>query len=90
MCAMALAVEFHAGQMLLSFDPHIGMHPTFAEPGRTVEAHIFDFDRDIYGAKVRLEIVERTRGERKFESGHALATQVAEDLKRAKQILATT
>ncbi|MGZ6186782.1 MAG: riboflavin biosynthesis protein RibF, partial [Candidatus Binataceae bacterium] len=28
---------------------NIGMRPTFAEPARTIEAHIFDFDRDIYG-----------------------------------------
>jgi len=67
---------------------NIGMRPTFAEPARTIEAHIFDFERDIYGAKVRLEIVERIRGERKFESGQALAAQIAEDLKRAKEILA--
>jgi riboflavin kinase/FMN adenylyltransferase len=67
---------------------NIGMRPTFAEPARTIEAHIFDFDRDIYGAKIRLEIVERIRGERKFESGQALAAQIAEDLKRAKEILA--
>ena len=69
---------------------NIGMRPTFAEPARTIEAHIFDFDRDIYGAKVRLEILERIRGERKFDSGQALAAQIAEDLKRAKEILATT
>jgi riboflavin kinase / FMN adenylyltransferase len=67
---------------------NIGMRPTFAEPARTIEAHIFNFDRDIYGAKIRLEIVERIRGERKFESGLALAAQIAEDLKRAKEILA--
>jgi riboflavin kinase / FMN adenylyltransferase len=68
---------------------NIGMRPTFAEPARTIEAHIFDFDRNIYGAKVRLEIVERIRGERKFDSGQALAAQIAEDLHRAKEILAT-
>jgi riboflavin kinase/FMN adenylyltransferase len=69
---------------------NIGMRPTFAEPARTIEAHIFDFDRDIYGARIRLEIVERIRGERKFESGQALAAQIAQDLKRAKEILAAT
>jgi riboflavin kinase / FMN adenylyltransferase len=67
---------------------NIGMRPTFSEPERTIEAHIFDFNRDIYGAKIRLEIVERIRGERKFASGQALAAQIAEDLKRAKEILA--
>jgi riboflavin kinase/FMN adenylyltransferase len=67
---------------------NIGMRPTFGEPARTIEAHIFDFDRDIYGAQVRLEIVERIRGERKFDSGQALAAQIAKDLKRAREILA--
>jgi riboflavin kinase/FMN adenylyltransferase len=68
---------------------NIGMRPTFAEVARTIEAHVFDFDRDIYGAKVRLDLVERIRGERKFDSGQALAEQIAQDLKRAREILAT-
>jgi riboflavin kinase/FMN adenylyltransferase len=67
---------------------NIGMRPTFAEPERTIEAHVFDFDRDIYGADVRLEFIERIRPERKFESADALAAQIASDLKRARQILA--
>ncbi len=67
---------------------NIGMRPTFAEPERTVEAHVFDFDRDIYGADVRLEFIERIRPERKFESAGALAAQIASDLKRAREILA--
>ena len=67
---------------------NIGMRPTFGEPARSFEAHIFDFDRDIYGAKVRLDLLERIRGERKFESGAALAAQIAEDLKRAREIVA--
>jgi riboflavin kinase/FMN adenylyltransferase len=68
---------------------NIGMRPTFAEPERTVECHIFDFDRDIYGQDVRLEMVERIRPERKFESADALAAQIASDLKRAREILAS-
>jgi riboflavin kinase/FMN adenylyltransferase len=67
---------------------NIGMRPTFAEPERTIEANIFDFDRDIYGAEVKLELVERIRGERKFDSADALAAQISADLKRAREILA--
>jgi len=67
---------------------NIGMRPTFGEPERTIEAHIFDFNRDIYGSEVKLEILERIRPERKFESAQALAAQIASDLQRAKQILA--
>jgi riboflavin kinase/FMN adenylyltransferase len=67
---------------------NIGMRPTFGEPERTIEAHIFDFDRDIYGCEVRLEIAERIRPERKFESAQALGAQIASDLQRARAILA--
>jgi riboflavin kinase/FMN adenylyltransferase len=67
---------------------NIGMRPTFAEPERTIEAHVFDFSRDIYGQDVRLEWIERIRPERKFESAQALSAQIASDLKRAREILA--
>jgi riboflavin kinase / FMN adenylyltransferase len=67
---------------------NIGMRPTFAEPERTVEAHIFDFNRDIYDLEVKLEIIERIRPEKKFESGAALAAQIASDVKRAREIVA--
>jgi riboflavin kinase / FMN adenylyltransferase len=67
---------------------NIGMRPTFGEPERSIEAHIFDFNRDIYDREVKLEIVERIRPERKFESAQALAAQIASDLQRAKEILA--
>jgi riboflavin kinase/FMN adenylyltransferase len=65
------------------------MRPTFNEGVRSVEAHIFDFSRDIYGQRVKLELIERIRGERKFASGEALRSQIAIDLTRARQILAT-
>ncbi len=67
---------------------NIGMRPTFGEPERTIEAHIFDFDRDVYDRDVKLEIVKLIRGERKFESAQALSAQITADLQRAKEILA--
>jgi riboflavin kinase/FMN adenylyltransferase len=66
---------------------NIGMRPTFGEPERTIETHIFDFDGDIYGREVKLEIAARIRPERKFESAQALAAQIASDLQRAREIL---
>ncbi len=68
---------------------NIGMRPTFAETMRTFEAHIFDFDRDIYGMRVKLELVERIRGEKKFDSAAALKNQISQDLARAREILAS-
>jgi riboflavin kinase/FMN adenylyltransferase len=82
----------YATRLILDDGPHasitnIGMRPTFAEPERTIEAHVFDFDRDIYDMEVRLELIERIRPERKFDSGAALAAQIGEDLQRARAIL---
>jgi len=63
------------------------MRPTFDEKSRSIEAHIFDFKRDLYGQVVRLELIESIRGERKFESAEALRSQIALDLSRAREIL---
>jgi riboflavin kinase/FMN adenylyltransferase len=68
---------------------NIGMRPTFNESARSIEAHIFDFNRDIYGHRVKLEVVERIRGEKKFASAQELAQQIQSDVARAKEILAT-
>ncbi len=68
---------------------NIGMRPTFAEAARSIEAHIFNFNRDIYGQPVKLEVIERIRPERKFDSPEALKHQIALDLSKAKEILAS-
>jgi riboflavin kinase / FMN adenylyltransferase len=68
---------------------NIGMRPTFSETARSIEAHIFDFDRDIYDCDVKLELIERIRGEKKFDSPDALRKQIALDLGKAREILAS-
>src|SRR6202161_2539655 len=83
----------YATRVILDDGPHpsitnIGMRPTFSEHARSIEAHIFDFTRDIYGMRIKLELVERIRPEKKFENAEALKTQIAEDLKKAREILA--
>ena len=67
---------------------NVGMRPTFAESARSIEAHIFDFTRDIYGQRIKLELVERIRPERKFDDAAALKAQIALDLSKAREILA--
>jgi riboflavin kinase/FMN adenylyltransferase len=67
---------------------NVGMRPTFAESARSIEAHIFDFARDIYGQRIKLELVERIRPERKFDTPDALKAQIALDLSKAREILA--
>lgn len=64
---------------------NVGVRPTVDESGRvTIETHIFDFDRDIYGAAVRIGFVQRIRDEMKFASLAALKDQIADDCRRAR------
>jgi riboflavin kinase/FMN adenylyltransferase len=50
----------------------------------TVESHIFNFDRDLYGASIQIGFVQRLRDERAFESLDRLKAQIAADCARAR------
>jgi riboflavin kinase/FMN adenylyltransferase len=64
---------------------NIGTRPTVDSSGRiTVETHVFDFDRDLYGATIRVAFVQRLRDERAFESLDLLKAQIAHDCSRAR------
>jgi riboflavin kinase/FMN adenylyltransferase len=64
---------------------NIGTRPTVDASGRTsIETHIFDFNRDLYGTGMRLAFVQRLRDERTFESVDGLKTQIAADCARAR------
>jgi riboflavin kinase/FMN adenylyltransferase len=64
---------------------NIGVRPTVDSSGRTtVETHVFNFDRDLYGASVRVGFVQRLRDERAFEGLDALRAQIAIDCGRAR------
>ena len=64
-----------------------GPRPTVGDVTRTIEAHLFDFDGDLYDAWVRIEWVERIRDIRHFESLETLKTQLGADAKAARRIL---
>jgi riboflavin kinase / FMN adenylyltransferase len=69
---------------------NVGVKPT-VETGAPVvaEAHLFDFDgRDLYGVPIRLAFLGRLRDERRFPSVDALRAQIADDVARAKAMLA--
>ena len=67
---------------------NIGVRPTFEDGGAlSIECHIFDFDRDIYGSDLRVEFAARLRGERKFDGIDALTAQIAEDCDAARKLL---
>ncbi len=69
---------------------NIGVRPTFEAtpvPPR-VEAHLLDFQEDIYGESVQLEFLSRLRGEKRFASVDELISQIRSDVETARQILA--
>ena len=65
----------------------LGIKPTFSGKQYSIEAHIFDFDQDIYGRSLRMEFIERIREEKSFPDAHALVEQIDLDAQQARQIL---
>jgi riboflavin kinase/FMN adenylyltransferase len=64
---------------------NVGVRPTVSQSGRTtIETHIFGVNQDLYGATLRLGVVQRLRDERAFESIDALREQIAVDCDRAR------
>ena len=68
---------------------NIGINPTFTPDKQTpnVEAHILDFDRDLYGQEIKLEFVQYLRPELKFDSVEALLEKIHEDIAQTREIL---
>ncbi len=65
---------------------HIGPNVTFGATARTVEAHLIDFEGDLYGQSVELDFLERIRPTAKFESVAALIEQMRRDVDQARMI----
>ena len=65
----------------------IGIRPTFGLTERVVEAHIFDFDRDIYGEHITVQFVEKIRDQETFDTLPDLISQITRDVYKAKLIL---
>ncbi len=68
---------------------NIGVRPTFVTGrGELVEAYLLDFDGDLYGDELRLDFVERLRGERRFASVEQLVEQMHDDVARTRELAA--
>ena len=68
---------------------NIGFRPTFEDelPGPVFEAHILDFEGELYGQEVKLEFVDRLRDEMRFSGPDALLEQIALDIGHARVLL---
>lgn len=68
---------------------NLGNRPTF-EAGRSVEVHLFAFDGNLYGKRLRIGFAARIRGEAKFDGLGALRAQIDRDCDEAKNALQRT
>lgn len=71
----------HRGMM------NIGTRPTVGGGRHAIEVHLFDFDQDIYGARMEVSVVARIRGEQRFEGLDALRKRLGEDRREALRLL---
>jgi len=67
---------------------NIGKRPTFGGEDVIVEAHLMDFDGDLYGRRIVVRLIEHIRAEKKFDGLDALRAQIAADTDQARRILA--
>ena len=67
---------------------NVGVRPTFKTGrGLLVEAYLLDFEGDVYGQELRLDFLERLRGERRFESVEDLVEQMGRDVDETRKIV---
>jgi riboflavin kinase/FMN adenylyltransferase len=81
------ATLFHVDGVWWPSASSIGVNPTFGEGTHTLETHILDFDRDIYGKAIKLAFVKRIRNERKFVDVPSLVSQIEDDVELTRSIL---
>ncbi|HEY1125252.1 MAG TPA: bifunctional riboflavin kinase/FAD synthetase [Sphingobium sp.] len=65
----------------------LGIRPMFDPPNELLETYLLDFTGDLYGQTLEIALIERLRGEEKFDGLDALVTQMNDDIARVRQIL---
>ncbi|MFK5972511.1 MAG: bifunctional riboflavin kinase/FAD synthetase [Flavobacteriaceae bacterium] len=66
---------------------NIGYNPTVSGTEKSIEIHFFDFDKDLYGDEIQIDIIDRLRDEQKFESVEALRNQLYKDKKTSLSLI---
>ncbi|MDP9238376.1 MAG: bifunctional riboflavin kinase/FAD synthetase [Chloroflexota bacterium] len=74
----------HTGNRSYAGATNIGINPTFDDARPSVETYILDFEGDLYGRELRIEVLHRLRGEVKFGSVDALTAAIAADVAAAR------
>jgi riboflavin kinase/FMN adenylyltransferase len=66
---------------------NIGTRPTVEGNSLSIEAHIFDFNKNIYNQPISLFLVQYLRNEQKFDSLESLKTQILIDAQQAQSLV---
>ena len=66
---------------------YIGTRPTTPIADLSIEAHIFDFDGDLYGKHITIYVEDRVRNQHKFEDLASLKKQLQKDARMAQKML---
>jgi riboflavin kinase/FMN adenylyltransferase len=67
---------------------NIGINPTFNDERPSVETYVLDFEGDLYGREMRVEVLHRLRGELKFDGLEALVAAIAADVEAVRAYFA--
>jgi riboflavin kinase / FMN adenylyltransferase len=81
------AVTSHIGGKLVKGVANIGLRPTVGGTESRLEAHFFDFEGDLYGQELAVQLRHFIRDEQKFPSFEALKGQIARDAVQARRVL---
>lgn len=73
-----------AARRLAAGVTNVGVRPTVGGGRRNVETYLLDFERDLYGATLRVHLLARIRGEQRFGSLDELKAQIARDVAAAR------
>jgi len=86
-------IGIYAGQVIVGAREmaaalSVGTNPTFGQRNPlSIEAHILDFDGDLYGTAVRFEFLRYLRGQTAFESPEALSAQIEQDVALTRELI---
>ena len=77
----------HAGHHLMPSVTNIGVRPTFEGSKHLVETYIFDYEGDLLGQNFTIDLVDKIRDEKRFDTEEKLKAQISRDVEQARRVL---
>jgi riboflavin kinase/FMN adenylyltransferase len=77
----------HVGYGLMPSVTSIGVRPTFGGGKRLVETYLIDYEGELLGQRLTIDLVDRLRDEKRFDNAEELKSQMGRDVEQARQIL---